>query len=293
MQDEPPQCANTVRGPHQNINLIRRLNILTETHRIIKACNVENCGKPVDRRGMCSTHYTRWKRHGDVNTVLRPWRPRINAANDEKLCTDCQTTKPVIHFHAHKDRADGLSEYCRECAVKRHHKVAPPAAPKQYPTVEPIHAAYLAGLFDGEGCINIYERRITTKRKVAPYGLRLYLTNTHRGVIEWMQTQFGGWVHVYRDRKRPKHWALGFKWHSSARHAAYLLEIMLPYLIIKKPEAELAIAFQKRVETYKYGIKLRRKGDPFISEKEDAIRAAMAQELRNLKQAYKEFERPE
>jgi hypothetical protein len=40
------------------------------------------CGRPSVCRGMCRLHYTRWKRHGDPNFVLKKYRstagvPRI------------------------------------------------------------------------------------------------------------------------------------------------------------------------------------------------------------------------
>jgi hypothetical protein len=34
-------------------------------------CSVDACDKAVVARGWCRTHYMRWKRHGDVNTVKR------------------------------------------------------------------------------------------------------------------------------------------------------------------------------------------------------------------------------
>lgn len=38
-------------------------------------CTVDGCGKVAVTRGLCGTHYTRWKRHGDPAVVLRgAWR---------------------------------------------------------------------------------------------------------------------------------------------------------------------------------------------------------------------------
>lgn len=37
-------------------------------------CKIEGCEKASSRRGMCTTHYTRWQRHGDPNILLRPWK---------------------------------------------------------------------------------------------------------------------------------------------------------------------------------------------------------------------------
>jgi hypothetical protein len=36
-------------------------------------CTVDDCDKPVDARGYCSTHYQRWQAHGDPLRVLKPY----------------------------------------------------------------------------------------------------------------------------------------------------------------------------------------------------------------------------
>ena len=41
-------------------------------------CSAEggDCDKVPFRRGLCTTHYSRWKTHGDLTTVLKPGTPR-------------------------------------------------------------------------------------------------------------------------------------------------------------------------------------------------------------------------
>jgi len=41
-----------------------------------QVCSVEDCEKPIYGRGWCSTHYSRWKRNGDVTTVRQSGKPR-------------------------------------------------------------------------------------------------------------------------------------------------------------------------------------------------------------------------
>ena len=36
----------------------------------------DDCPKPAFRRGWCTTHYERWKTHGDFTTVKKPGKPR-------------------------------------------------------------------------------------------------------------------------------------------------------------------------------------------------------------------------
>ena len=40
-------------------------------------CSIEGCDKPVDSRGWCSAHYTRWLRHGDPLAGRRTPRARL------------------------------------------------------------------------------------------------------------------------------------------------------------------------------------------------------------------------
>lgn len=37
----------------------------------MQTCAIEGCEKPISRRSWCSTHYSRWKEHGDPTVLLR------------------------------------------------------------------------------------------------------------------------------------------------------------------------------------------------------------------------------
>lgn len=39
-------------------------------------CSIGDCPKPAEARGWCSTHYMRWRKHGDPHTVLRTGRKK-------------------------------------------------------------------------------------------------------------------------------------------------------------------------------------------------------------------------
>jgi len=118
-------------------------------------------------------------------------------------------------------------------------------------TIEDIN--YIAGFFDGEGNINIYKTDTENIRKVQQlrnpkYELSVSMFNTDKGVIEWIHSIFGG---SFMTRNRINTKSYNKKWKESytirltANQAKSFLEIMYPYLRVKKTQAEIAIKFQE------------------------------------------------
>lgn len=108
--------------------------------------------------------------------------------------------------------------------------------------------AYIAGLLDGEGCINIY--KITTdyirqkeKRKVPKFVLSVTIYNCDYAVLLWLYRQFGGYLQT--RSKRSEKWKDAYAWKLSANVASDFLESIKRYLRIKKRQAGLAIQFQE------------------------------------------------
>lgn len=106
--------------------------------------------------------------------------------------------------------------------------------------------AYLAGLIDGEGSIGIHESK-PRKNCGYPYGrfdLRLSILNTDSRLMAWLKSNFGGWIWTSQKRQNPIH-KLEQHWRLHADKASSLLEVCLPFLIVKAEQAKEAIAFQK------------------------------------------------
>lgn len=97
--------------------------------------------------------------------------------------------------------------------------------------------AYIAGLFDGEGCLKM--QRKVGKRGRDQTTWHLDITNTYEPVIDWL-AQFGGakQTYVYSNRKyKTRHnWVV-----SRQRSVVQLLNALLPYLQIKRDVALEAI----------------------------------------------------
>lgn len=95
--------------------------------------------------------------------------------------------------------------------------------------------AWLAGLFDGEGHISL--RTQLSQRAI---GVKIQVTNTHRPLLERIQTitDIGYITTRYRTdpRHRPTH-----DWHTTGGNAKELLRLLLPWLIAKRERALEAI----------------------------------------------------
>jgi len=119
----------------------------------------------------------------------------------------------------------------------------------------PSHeVAYTAGFFDGEGCVNIAR----CLRRGRPYHtLAIIFTNTDFQVLDWLHQRWGG--NLTRPVMRSNaHWRPYRTLRLSAGPARPLLRAMLPYLIIKKSEAEIALQFIEARSDNRTG----RRGDP-------------------------------
>ena len=97
--------------------------------------------------------------------------------------------------------------------------------------------AYVAGIIDGEGWICIKNTKTSASVKVG-------VGNTNEWLICWLQFSFGGSVCVKKKwiANQKQQWG----WDLSTRQASEFLKLILPYLRIKRPQAELALKFQAR-----------------------------------------------
>lgn len=102
-------------------------------------------------------------------------------------------------------------------------------------------SAYIAGFLDGEGNITIL-RRNQYLNKTPSYGLIVGFTNTDRHVLEWLSTKVAGGIYKkarYRENHRQ-----GYEFRVwNKQETKFILESILPYLRIKRAQAEVALDF--------------------------------------------------
>lgn len=104
---------------------------------------------------------------------------------------------------------------------------------------------YIAGLFDGEGCVHIAR----TKRG---YGIYYYIhvsiANSDKNVLELVQQQFGGRISANIAQTNWPVW----KWEAQVDQALPFLQTITPLTIIKRDQMELALEFAVQCHDNKY-----------------------------------------
>ncbi len=134
-----------------------------------------------------------------------------------------------------------------------------------YLRMNKVQLAYAAGIMDGEGNIGIVKRQWSKRND--KYHLQVRVTMCDREIPEWFQSHFGGGLSI-RKRTNLNHRPV-YTWQISHRSCIPMLKAILPYLICKKPQVELGIAFQ---QTKRFGGGLRGKiGRPAKTEAEFAL----------------------
>jgi hypothetical protein len=122
-----------------------------------------------------------------------------------------------------------------------------------------VNVAYMAGFFDGEGHISI------AKRASGTGSLTVQVCNTNAEVLEGFRSVYGGAVNDVTRNHKPT-----WKWTVCSSAASDFLRDVLPYLIVKREQAEIAIRFQDL---------LRPKGGAPLTDDEIAQRVSIRDEL--------------
>ena len=129
-----------------------------------------------------------------------------------------------------------------------------------------LSAEYIAGLFDGEGHVSITWSRGNPK-------LCVKLTNTYLPVLEAVQGIYGGTF--YANKKQKAHYLQCYALSLTVEQSKRFLRELLPFLVIKKRQAKLALLFSETV--YKRGKKP-------ITPEEKALRLYCMEEVAKEKQ---------
>ena len=146
--------------------------------------------------------------------------------------------------------------------------------------------AYAAGIIDGEGCIRIVVRKPRNRRSTQ-HSLILQVAQKDGILMDWLYGNFGGMVYLKNKRTDGSDWI--YEWRVMERKAAEVLKQVMPFLTVKKRQAELGLRFQ----THKTGAGNYGDGryKP-LSEHELKLREKLAQEISQAKKEYLKSKNP-
>jgi len=97
-----------------------------------------------------------------------------------------------------------------------------------------MNIAYVAGFFDGEGCVNF----ASCRKSLFP---RVLITNTDIDILQRIQKRFGGDINPLSLRK--ENWKQGYSLRISWSKAVEFLSEIYPYLFVKAAQAETVFAW--------------------------------------------------
>jgi len=106
---------------------------------------------------------------------------------------------------------------------------------------EPTRLAWCAGFIDGEGYIGL-TRAKDKKHNRYWHRIQLDVANTQRASIEYIHDTFGGTV-LRRENGFRGVWNVRY----FGERACEILRALMPYLIIKRKQAELVLEFQATI----------------------------------------------
>ena len=104
--------------------------------------------------------------------------------------------------------------------------------------------AYAAGAIDGEGHIAIQRRKLVTGYS---YGLRITVVNADERLPRWLHEKLGGSLLMNNVRARQPQHSITHSWVASSEHAAEILRLVLPFMVLKAEQAAVAIDFQEHI----------------------------------------------
>ena len=111
--------------------------------------------------------------------------------------------------------------------------------------MNPIDAAFAAGLFDGEGSVEYTKRKQHKKGRKKAYNfmcIRCEMSMTDQGVMEWFHETVG--LGTLNKREAKKSWTgkkPQWRWRCSFRDALKFAKLMWPYAQVKLHKLEMII----------------------------------------------------
>ena len=119
--------------------------------------------------------------------------------------------------------------------------------------MDSIIISYIAGFLDGEGSIYVADGGIKTKKlangKIKKYfkgwNTNVIITNTHKGVLEFIQKHIGGRLYKRSYKQKSYHHTVYSLSFTTQKSIETLLDTIFPFLIVKKQQAQIMLNYVK------------------------------------------------
>lgn len=152
--------------------------------------------------------------------------------------------------------------------------------------MNPTDLAYAAGMLDGDGFITVNKGSRPQKNGSHSFMVTVAVAQKEDDILLWFAAMFGGRVRIVGKGKYTKD-AFGKelffppmqRWELYCQNAANFLEMIVPYLRIKKNRAELAIKLA-RMQRHRGGNGYRNGGKEVTTEENEA-RMELALQIRS------------
>lgn len=146
---------------------------------------------------------------------------------------------------------------------------------------EPLKLAYLAGIVDGEGSLCIYRVNPAKYNRYQTPNFRsvLNISNTRYELMEWLDTNFSNFNSGHKKHRRSifkknsTHERWIYEWVVQAHRLVDVCQQIMPYLVLKKRQAELILEFRSTYTQKSFGASTPL--DPETVEKREKIRLEM------------------
>ena len=143
-----------------------------------------------------------------------------------------------------------------------------------------IELAYLAGFLDGEGCFTLVKTYRQDVRFDYWGNIQCGMANTpqNREILQWLKNLFGGYYKEFpqTEKRKLRNQKPVVFWRIVSQSSAKCAKQLLPFLRVKRRQAEIIIAFAKLQEKH------RRKRGLKFTKAEIEKRENLLQEIRKL-----------
>ena len=148
-------------------------------------------------------------------------------------------------------------------------------------------AAYIAGIIDGEGyiCVRRQDQQARKHEKSPRFTSRIVVRMCDRGAIGVLEAISGKRARL-AGRTKEK-WSPIWEWYLYCKQAATLTQAIVPYLTVKRQEAELLLELEKNFASWNSSAKPGHYGFPTIPDRVLAEREDIYRRFREVVEARK------